>query len=236
MNERQTPSHVGVQTLSSQVAGALIDMIAREGYGPGVLLPTERELCAKFGVSRTVIREATQVLAARGVLTIRRGTGVTVGSSSSKPVLDYLDLLLRQQGVTLTDLMELRRVLEVETAGLTAARATVEDQAALAQALKAMQEHPDTPEGYVDADVRFHDLIVRAAHNRLFETILEPVGSLLRASRLASFHDPASVMAVAAREHEDILSHILARDVEGARAAMRVHLDNISFESRVSGK
>src|SRR5438128_2439823 len=91
-----TRSRAGGQTLSGQTVDDLIAMVAHEGYATGALLPAERDLCIRFGVSRTVIREALQVLAARGLVTIRRGTGVTVGSVTAKPVLDYLALLLQR--------------------------------------------------------------------------------------------------------------------------------------------
>lgn len=220
-------------TLSSQAIDSLIFLIKREGYTKGVLLPSERELCMRFGVSRTVIREALQVLAARGIVTIRRGVGVTVGSAAQQPVLDYFDLLLRQEGATVGELLELRRVLEVGVTGLAAQRATLEDIAAMEQSLQVMHARPDSPDGYVDADVEFHRLIVQGAHNRLFVTVLQPIGSLLRASRIASFRGRVAVER-AINDHEVILEGIRSGSAEAARAAMYVHLQHTEQNIEIS--
>lgn len=220
MNDRKRATG---ETLSQQVVGKLIDLITRERYGTGTLLPSERELCIMLGVSRTVIREALQVLAARGIVTIRRGTGVIVGSPTGGPMRDFLELLLRREGVTLTELLEVRRLLEVEVAGLAAERSLAADHEAMARSLQVLETQPGSPEGYVQADVEFHQLIIRAAGNRLLTTVTHPITDLLRASRLASFRGAVS-MDRTIQEHSAILEAIKRRDAEAAREAMRVHL------------
>jgi GntR family transcriptional repressor for pyruvate dehydrogenase complex len=222
------------ETLSKQVVTKLIDLITREGYATGILLPAERELCSMFGVSRTVIREALQVLAARGVVTIRRGTGVLVGSPSGGPMRDYLELLLRREGVTLTEFLEVRRLLEVEEAGLAALRSGPADHAAMERAHRGLEAQPGSPEGYVQADVEFHQLIVRAAGNRLLTTMTHPITDLLRASRLASFRGVGSVDRTI-REHAAILESIKMHDADAAREAMRVHLTHTEEDFLAQG-
>lgn len=214
----------GGETLSRQVARGIIEMIARDRYATGALLPAERELCSIFGASRTVIREALQVLAARGIVTIRRGTGVMVGSPTDEPMRDYLELLLRREGATLAELLELRNILEVEIAGLAAARSSPADHRAMAHSLRLLETHAGTPEGYVEADMEFHALIARAAGNRLVSTVMNPIADLLRASRLASFRGAVSVLEHTVSEHALILDCIIARDSAAARQAMRTHL------------
>jgi GntR family transcriptional repressor for pyruvate dehydrogenase complex len=211
------------ETLSRQVVGRLIDMITQERFATGTLLPSERELCTMLGVSRTVIREALQVLAARGIVTIRQGTGALVGSPSGGPMRDFLELLLRREGVTLAELLEVRRLLEVEVAGLAAQRSLASDHAAMARSVRALEMQPGSPEGYVQADVEFHQLIVRAARNRLLATVTHPITDLLRASRTASFRGAGSQERTV-HEHAAILEAIEQHDPEAAREAMRVHL------------
>ncbi len=211
------------ETLSRQVVGKLIDMITQERFATGTLLPSERELCSMLGVSRTVIREALQVLAARGIVTIRQGTGVLVGSPSGGPMRDFLELLLRREGVTLAELLEVRRLLEVEVAGLAAQRSLPSDHAAMSRSVHELETQPGSPEGYVQADFEFHQLIIRAARNRLLTTVTHPITDLLRASRIASFRGAVSIDRTV-HEHAAILHAIERHDYEAARDAMRVHL------------
>ncbi len=216
-------------TRTSQTVDAITALIAREGYGTGALLPTERELRARLAVSHTVVREALQILAARGIVSIKRGTGVTVGSLTARPVQDYLSVLLQHDRGTLAELFELRRILEVETAALAAQRATPQDHAAMAQAIHAMRAHSTSPEGYVDADLEFHRLLVAATHNRMFATVLQPISGLLAASRVASFGGhPDATRTV--NEHEAILNHVINGNAQGARAAMTMHLDSTEHD------
>jgi DNA-binding FadR family transcriptional regulator len=211
------------ETLSRKVAATLTEMITQERYGTGTLLPSERDLCSMLGVSRTVVREALQALAARGIVTIRQGRGVVVGSPSGGPMRDFLELLLRREGVSLAELLEVRSLLEVEVAGLAAKRAVAADFAAMARTLRIMEAQLERPEGYVEADVEFHQLLIRAAHNRLLTTMTHPITDLLRASRIASFRGLEHTSRTL-NEHHAILEAIKQRDCDAARAAMRVHL------------
>src|ERR687892_268896 len=83
-------------------------------------------------------------------------------------------------------LLEIRKILEVEVAGLAAERAGLDDVAAMRLQLDRMRDSIAAPEGYVDADVEFHALLARATRNEVLLTMLEPVVDLLRASRQVS--------------------------------------------------
>ncbi len=130
---------------------------------------------------------------------------------------------MRMEPSTLWELMEMRKALEVEVAGLAAARATTEDIALMRAALDRMRENINAPEGYVDADVEFHDLLVRSARNRVFVIMMEPIVDLLLASRRMTGSKEANAKR-ALRAHEAILKKVEAKDVEGARREMRKHL------------
>lgn len=209
--------------LRDQVAEHLLDMIASGDYEVGELLPPERVLVEELGVSRTVIREALNLLETRGLLQIEHGRGATVAANGSRAVHDNLRILMRVQPGTLWELMETRKVLEVEVAGLAAQRATAEDKAAMRAALERMRDKIDAPEGYVEADVEFHDLLVRSAHNRVFLMTIEPITGLLLASRTmtGSVSDNARR---ALKAHEAILERVEAGDAEGARREMLEHM------------
>jgi GntR family transcriptional repressor for pyruvate dehydrogenase complex len=199
-------------------------MVVSGGMSAGERLPPERELCARLDVSRTVVREALNLLEARGLISIEHGRGAVVSGGNTDAVRDTLALVLRVRPKALWELLEMRRILEVEIAGLAAERATEEDINAMRDQLERMLASVDAPEGYVDADVEFHTLLARAARNGVLLTMLEPVVDLLRASRrVSASRRPGSALR-AVGEHEEILRRVVAGDAEGARREMRAHL------------
>ncbi len=200
-------------------------MVVVGGLAPGDRLPPERELCERLGVSRTVVREALNMLEARGLVSIEHGRGAVVSGGSPGAVRDSLGLLLRVQPKTLRELLEVRGILETEIAGLAAGRAGAGDVAEMRTQLDRMRDFIDTPEGYVDADVAFHALLARAARNDVLLAILEPAVDLLRASRQLSAARPGNALR-ALGEHGRIFERVEAGDADGARAEMHLHLVN----------
>jgi GntR family transcriptional regulator, transcriptional repressor for pyruvate dehydrogenase complex len=212
--------------LRDRAADQLLEMVVSGGLEPGERLPPERELCARLGVSRTVVREALNLLEARGLISIEHGRGAVVSGGNTDAVRDALGLILRVRPKVLWELLEMRAILEVGISGLAAERATEEDTDAMRVQLERMAAAIDAPEGYVDADVEFHALLARAARNGVLLTMLEPIVDLLRASRrVSASRRPGSALR-ALGEHEEILRRVEAGDAEGARREMRAHLAN----------
>ena len=201
-------------------------MVVSGGLEPGERLPPERELCERLGVSRTVVREALNLLEARGLISIEHGRGAVVSGGNTDAVRDALEVVLRVRPKVLWELLEMRAILEVGISGLAAERATEEDTDAMRVQLERMAALIDVPEGYVDADVEFHALLARAARNGVLLTMLEPIVDLLRASRrVSASRRPGSALR-ALGEHEEILRRVEAGDAGGAEREMRAHLAN----------
>ena len=97
--------------LRDRAADQLLEMVISDGLEPGERLPPERELCAHLGVSRTVVREALNLLEARGLISIEHGRGAVVSGGNPRAVRDTLGLLLRVQPKTLWELLEMRKIL-----------------------------------------------------------------------------------------------------------------------------
>lgn len=167
--------------LSEQVVTELESMMAEE-YPAGARLPKEAELAERFRVSRIVIREAMKLLEGRGVVEVRAGSGTfTVGPSLEKVKESLLRLFQDQPSPTLADMeqmLEIREVLEETVASLAAVRATEADIAEMESALAAMEAGNGGPET-IEADLRFHRAVMKAAHNRYFEIMLDPLTSLV---------------------------------------------------------
>ncbi len=123
------------------------------------------------------------------------------------------------------ELLEVRRALEIEVAGLAAQRATAEDIELMREANETMRERLEAPEGYVDADTMFHMLLAKSTKNHIFLLMNEPITDLLLESRKITGSLPDNARR-ALKGHEKILERIEARDVAGARLAMTEHLLN----------
>lgn len=204
--------------LSSQVLLQIENMIA-EGLPPGMHLPTEDELAERFGVSRIVIREAMKILEDRGVVEVRAGRGTIVIPPNSDRLKASLYRLLRSSTspalLEMTQLLELRQVLEENAAALAAVRATEADLVELEAALKSMRDGT-VAEAIYAADLRFHIAIAHASGNPFFEIVLEPLTEVfLKQIQLTD------EVNVGVNRHYDIFKAVQQRDPVAARLAAR---------------
>jgi GntR family transcriptional repressor for pyruvate dehydrogenase complex len=195
---------------------------------PGSRLPTEQQLTAALGVSRTVVREAVAVLRAEGLVETRQGVGAFVmGDVQRRPFRIDPDGLSSIAEVV--QVMELRTGVEVEAAGIAAQRVNVHARGRVAKALQAIEAAIARGEAAIDEDFAFHQAIAQATGNPHFSRFLEFLGRLLipRQSVRVSLkrgQDLRSYLQRIQKEHRDIAKAITAGDVAGARRAMRRHL------------
>jgi DNA-binding FadR family transcriptional regulator len=197
---------------------------------PGAKLPSERELMARYGVSRTVVREATSSLRASGRIATHQGRGAFVLSTPAafRLTVDPGEL------ATLRDVlqvMDIRVALEAEAAALAAARRSSAQLAAIAAALADLAAGLRRPAGNSASDVAFHLAIANATGNNYFSRLLEDLAPrMLPRARLDLFggdrRRKADYLGRLQHEHSDIFRAIERRDVDSARAAMRLHLSN----------
>lgn len=214
-------------TLQRQVADEMERMIVEGKLDRGQRLPSERELEATFGVSRSVIREALNTLSTRGLVDIKHGSGTYVRAPELNQITEPMSryLKLTQAARTFDNLFEVRFALEVEIAGLAAQRVTDNDIAELREILAHMREQEDVEYNFVRYDLRFHAALARLSRNELFEALLEPITDLSLKFREAAYEfDRHSSIEGALYHHSAILDQIAAHDENGARAAMRAHL------------
>lgn len=211
--------------LRDQVTEKLAAMVLSDGYSEGDRLPPERKLVEDLGVSRTVVREALNLLESRGLIRIEHGRGAVIAGTGLPAVRDTLQLYLRNRPETMLELLEVRRALEIEVAGLAAQRAIPEDIEAIREAHEQMREKLHAPEGYVNADSEFHTAITRSTKNHIFLLMNEPITDLLLETRKIT-GSMAENARRAVKGHETILKCIEAHDVAGARLAMTEHLLN----------
>ncbi len=212
-----------VRTLGARILGG--------EFNPGDAFPGEAELALSLGVSRTTIREAIKVLAAKGLVESRTRTGIRVRAHEEWRVLDP-DLLswhpdLRADKLFIDSLVESRRIIEPAAAELAAQRATAQDLYAIESAYLDMQNSMLRDMASCnEADVRFHRAVIHASHN----IVLKGLTSTIEAALRAAFFVTSELMDKEVLEaHRKILEAIRLRQNEEARAAM-LHLLDIAAE------
>lgn len=193
---------------------------------PGDRLPSERELCTQYNVSRTAVREALKVLVDKRMITILQGRGATVAHPSSETVTESLGTLLKLGKVTPLQLAEVRRGLEPEMAALAAVRSTGRQLKTIEAWFIRLEKARSTLDEMAGFDIRFHLAIAEAAQNEVAKAMLTSIQAL--------FHDTVSsgyrVKGGVDRTlfyHRHILDALKQRNPEAARRWMRDHLDDL---------
>jgi GntR family transcriptional repressor for pyruvate dehydrogenase complex len=222
--ESQDYSPIPRANLTEEIVKRIIELIHDSRMQPGDKLPTERELIATFRVGRSSIREALKILSAIGVVRIVAGSGTFVGNGNLSLLAKPLSLGFLRGGRGTAELIEARRLVEVELAGLAAERATPEEIEAIEAGLAEMEATQHDVERYIDSDIRFHVAIARGAHNDVLLDLLETLQYIIRHWIVKSIEEfegrPSSI-----HEHVPIYGAIRAHDVGRARAAMKEHLE-----------
>jgi len=149
------------ERLSDKVANALTESIVSGRIAIGERLPSERELCERFAVSRPVVREAVRSLIAKGLLVDHPRRGHVVSSFGRDAVTESLTFYLRGQRLDYGKLMEVRTLIEIENAGIAAERASANQIAALAEAASRLEPNPDVEKAALADARRAHERIAK---------------------------------------------------------------------------
>lgn len=204
----------------------LLKSIQRGELRPGDSLPSQRELVAQLGLSRSAIREALRGLASIGVIEILPGRGVFVRQITPE-IFRWPDAVFSiLQRDTLLHTLEVRKILEVEAIALAAERATEEDLKELERILKRIKEGLSSPEKPFRHSPYFHVAIANAAHNPVLANMLHSLVRLLaRGAEVIAEHVPEA-KETEYRSHAELYAAILRRNPEKARASMLRHLEH----------
>ncbi len=169
-------TQVKKQPLSEQVADAIQTAVLAGEFNAGDALPTEPELSQAFGVSRAVIRDATRLLIARGLVEAQHGRGVFVTDSQTPAFGDALLLALQRAGATVWDVEQFEQSVFPEVCALTAQAASDDDLAHIRSLIAAY----DDPQS-VDPLKTFPaciEAIFNATHNHVWQLLARPLLNL----------------------------------------------------------
>ncbi len=208
----------------------ILQLIRSRALRPGERMPTEKELAALLGTSRTVVRDAVKILSATGRVSAQKGRGLYVADGESMPAgpsrwvgffeptnLDHIYMLF-----------EFRRVQEMETGRLAANRASPAELRIIEAAVQTCRHghlSGDDAE-FQDGDDAFHLGVANASHNFFLISAVREARMLQRQSSVIGVRGVGGHAAAAVDEHEAIYRAIKDGEPEAAAQATRVHLDN----------
>ena len=217
-------------TLTDRVFEALTQLINGDDFKPGARLPSELKMAGRFGVSRTVIREAVSRLKSEGLVESRQGSGVFVRDRNVQAPF-RIDPSIMDSIQSVLQVVELRQSLEGEIAALAAKRRTREQMAAIKRALKQIELDEQAGKDGVEADIEFHRSIAEATGNPHFLALIEFLFNfLIKATKITRSYEATKVVLSqqVKEEHQRIVDAISRQDPEAARLAARQHMEGAS--------
>lgn len=209
-----------------QVIEQIKNMIIDGTLKKGDKLPSERELVEHLQVSRTSIREALRALQIIGLVECRQGEGNYIRESFENSLFEPLSMMFMLQKSSPSEIMEIRKIIEVETAALAAQRITDEELQHMKVLLDSINSNNEVDN--VKIDKEFHYKVAKASRNYLIINILNAISSLMdevikdARRRILVDEDNKEVLF---KQHDDIYKGLKSRNPKKASEAMKKHLD-----------
>ena len=226
-NPRRNPSTVLRETLSTQTLDQMIGWLKDGTFKPGGKLPSQNELVEQFGVSRTGIREALQMMSVLNLIEIKPGLGCFVKRVSPEYIIhaDVLAILLEKEAIL--DVIETRKIVEGGTAQVATERATPEDFWYMEDVLTKIDRAIQRDEPVANVAPEFHYAVAKATHNcvlaklvRSFTHLMAKAGELLE----SSVDDLAAFKKYELTSHQALYKIIREGDPQKSRQAMIEHI------------
>lgn len=209
-----------------EVAEQIQRLVTEGVLKPGDRLPSERELAAQFGVGRSSLRDAIRTLEVMGVLESRHGAGTVIRDLDTDALVVPLASALLRKRELVSELLEVRMMIEPGLAARAAKNATPEEIAKMEEILARQREKVRRGVQPIEEDSEFHAALMLAARNSVVLRVMDVLMDLLRESRAKSLQTPGRLEKSYAG-HVRILRAIKKRDGAAAEAAVRRHLDEV---------
>lgn len=221
------------ESLSTQTLDQLIGWLKDGTFKPGGKLPSQNELVEYFGVSRTGVREALQMMAVLNLIEIKPGLGCFVKSVSPEYIIhaDVLSILLEKESVM--EVIEARKLVETGIAVLATERALPEDYWRIEDVLVAFDRCIQKKESIADISTEFHCALAEASHNAVLVKLLRSFTQLMaRAGQLLEegVEDLDQFKRNELKMHQELFAVIKQRDPEKSRQAM---IDHIHYSEKL---
>lgn len=210
------------------VVDGLLDAIIAGRLEAGQPLPPEGDLAEQYGVSRLTMREGVKLLQAQGVIVAVPGTRHRIAPTEEWTGLEAVVRHAQSAGArerSSLEMLEMRMMFETGAAEFAADRRTDADLAEMQALLERMHEAHSAGDvdAFVEADLAFHDVIIRAADNRILVASMRPLTTMLQATR-SETSAVAEIREHALAEHAAVLEAMRSGSGAAARKAMRSHM------------
>lgn len=204
------------------------EKILKQEWTPGMKISSENQLAKELEVSRMSVREAMEQLVALNVLVKNQGEGTFVNNLSPSIYLNSLLHMTLLERDDMLDMLEFRKILEVDSIRLCAQRCTDEDLVALEECYQNMVTYQNDPEQFYRADSAFHTAIVDGTHNSFIIKVNQILNDLLlfHQQKIHEYLGPQGGL----KEHKQILEAVKNRDCEMASLFMRRHIERTIAE------
>jgi GntR family transcriptional repressor for pyruvate dehydrogenase complex len=209
--------------ITELVVQRIKELLARGELKAGSRLPPERELADMLHISRPSLRTALKALSVMGVIHAKPGAGTYIANSLPEVFTEPMHFMTLINNTSVDELFEARLIIEAGLAELAAERASESDIAALAQEVEEMKANTGNPEEFFKHDVRFHQVMARAANNKLMSGVMDTVAQLLfhiRRQNVAQARD----LEDAIEWHEKIITAMRKHDPKRAKETLSGHL------------
>ena len=203
-----------------------IERLILKKLRPGDKLPSERELAEMLKVSRSSIRDAIRGLELRGLVEPRQGAGTIVRESAVEPLANPFAGALKRRKEMVSELLDFRKMLEPPLAARAATHASADEILEMEEILQRQDAKQGQGEPAVAEDAEFHYSVALASGNGVVLKVLDIIMDLLRDTRERSLQVEGRPQKSLAG-HRRILAAIKRHDAEGAKSAMRRHIEDV---------
>jgi GntR family transcriptional repressor for pyruvate dehydrogenase complex len=216
---------IQIDTLPNQVIRFLLGMIADRRLKVGDNVPSEGYISQLLKVSRNVVRESYRALAVIGVISVQSGKKPRIKELDPSVLAQFFSFAVATSQVSVPQILELRRAMEIQTSALAAFNATDEELAKIREAGQRLHELPMTDPEWIHCDYTLHIAIAEAVHNPLFPLQLLAIKEQLEESvrigkeSMTKNHTESSILVL----HDRVVQAICDRDPTAASYAMEQH-------------
>jgi GntR family transcriptional repressor for pyruvate dehydrogenase complex len=214
-----------------EVTEAIYEMIRNGQLNPGQKLDSVQQLAENFQVGRSAIREALTSLRAMGLVEMRQGEGTFIKEFETDQITFPLSSAILMNKTDITNLLEVRKIIELGTTAAAAKRRTQLHLQAMETALAEMEASNGDEEVGEKADLQFHLAIAEASQNTLLLSLMNHVsglmGETMKETRKLWLFSRQTTIEKLTYEHFAIFKAIQKQDEEQARYFMKIHLEAV---------
>ncbi|MDR2630154.1 MAG: FadR family transcriptional regulator [Spirochaetaceae bacterium] len=211
---------------AERIVEKLITIIKYRNLKEGDKLPPERQLCEMIGVSRPILREALKALQVMNIIDIRQGAGAYIKSLEPEDVVEHLDIVFHLDSSLYHDLYEARRVLEAGIAAMAAEKINDRELVFIEENIQQAAVEIDNEQAFFDRDLELHEMIMKAAGNRVIPVFMQSINKLALLTRQKT-NAMTNTRKTTIKDHEAILMALKNHDPRESAAAMERHIRNV---------